>query len=174
MKKLFPITLLVLTAFCGCKEFNNIPDGERPKFNTGDVFYYTSQTSGHKDTLCVMHKNMRPEIDEDYKESNYDKYYERADYVFVNVSTKVKFFIHQDYCGLGSVKVMIGGETYTMNEEGQIDLKIDKRSLYDVYVLSQDDIDTLNMPKTVYYSLRYGIVKYENADFETFTADDKW
>lgn len=169
MKKLFPIILLVLPAFCSCEKYNDLPNVEFPNYNAGDVYYYTSQSSGQKDTLYVVRKNINVEA-ETTKESG-TKYYESGDYLFVNISTNVKFIIHESYGGFGEMSLEINGETIDMQKVDMVDVVVNKKKTKNVFLMSQNAVDTLNAPMLVYFSPKHGILKYVTADNDEYIVD---
>lgn len=54
MKKIFPLFLVVLSAFCSCDDnIHYLSKSERPRFHNGDTFYYYSEQTHLTDTFVV-------------------------------------------------------------------------------------------------------------------------
>lgn len=169
MKKFFPIILVALVAFCSCGEttFTDIPADDRPLFNTGDVYYYKSNTQ-RIDTFYVISRGFRIELDDDYKESYDRDYTEWGYYTIENISSQFFFNMCQDWTGDVGVYVSYCDEIVYMKKIHEEAITIGRGTYDPVSVFCQDETDNPLIPRTLYYSKKYGIIKYVNADSTTF------
>ncbi len=169
MKKVFPLFLIVLTAFCSCDDNTfYLPKSEKPRFDEGDTFYYYSEQTHLTDTLYVnyMYHGFEHCDEEEYENVTYECY------VKTNMSDRKSFKFNYTYSLLGNMKIYTcridGSRLYYsrfMQENGQIE--IDGRN-YDYDIIYPDETNVENLPTSIFISYTCGIMGYTYSDSITY------
>ena len=158
--------LLAVISSCGEKDFfDDIADEHRPLITDNDTLVFNDSTNNNTDTF---HINFR-----DYFDITDSYYYSEIILIFYqNLSTKRNSNLFSIYQGSMSVVLSIDSKydydriEYTVNQSNiqKQDLLVRGVMYPSTYVLNQYRFDTDTLPKTVYYSLKHGIIRYDYAD----------
>ncbi len=172
MKKIFPLFLIVLTAFCGCDGYMHyLPEYEKPKFHVGDTFYYYSEQTHLTDTLWVdyLHYGLSPHDADDYETVCYGCY--------IKTNKPVKNLIQFDYSywpddgfRLFSCASDSSSMVYSLFMQGDDGIKIGGR-VYDYELILPKDTICGNvelLPNSIFISFTYGIIGYTYSDSTTY------
>jgi hypothetical protein len=160
------LILLLIPILTSCWEggYDNIPEDQKPELVNNDTLLFVDDSTSKVDTFHI-----RFSIYYDISDSRY--YTELID-LFYNSNNKIQefngFWIRQHFKG-----VFVQSHTKTYDyiyfeenkpKPAQQDLLVRGVMYPNTYVLNQYRFDTDTLPKTVYYSLKHGIIRYDYAD----------
>ena len=168
MKTPFKYLLFLLIPFLSsCWEggYDNIPEDQKPELVNNDTLLFEDSLTNRTDSFKIHFS--------DYYEITDSKYYSehlRMGYEITNqLANFIVFNVSQ-----GSMSVVLSIDSkydydrieYTVNQSNiqKQDLLVRGVMYPSTYVLNQYRFDTDTLPKTVYYSLKHGIIRYDYAD----------
>ena len=150
------VTYLFLIAGCGFEDhYINIPDNQKPVYQTGDMLIYKSN-SGLVDTLKVG------ENTDDYRVSDKSYHYERIRTDFYNQGERFSVITME----LNLLKVSWNGFNLTINELSANAAKtmvINNKQVENVFEFTATSYYlSADTTSKIYYTYKYGVMKYEN------------
>jgi hypothetical protein len=157
--------LIPFLSSCGEDHYDNIPEDQKPKLTNNDTLLFVDSLTSKVDTFHI-----RFSIYYDISDSRY--YTELIDlgYNLINTIKDVNsFYVRQHYKGafvyVNSINNYDRIEfNSNQTKPAQQDLLVRGVMYPSTYVLNQYRFDTDTLPKTVYYSLKHGIIRYDYAD----------
>lgn len=164
MKKLIPISLFAIAAFCGCGD-DYIVDTIYPEYKIG-AYYYESSSQKKTDTLYLMYK--------DYDLEDSDKHYwEIIHCTYVNVSNGVKYIIGYEKTNFWLSVVFDNKQFFYEQDSTAQKMTVNEHTYKDVYRFFLNDVDTAIVAHTFYISPKNGILKYQYDDDEYILLTNK-
>jgi len=156
--------LIPILSSCWEDHYDNIPEDQKPALVNNDTLLFMDSLTAKIDTFKIYFSDSY-DISDSY-------YYTEITQVNYNLKNLIKdhsgFDIWQHFKGI-SVSIYAKNYDYIYFEENKSKL-IQKDMLVrgviypNAYVLNQYRFETDTLPKTVYYSLKHGIIRYDYAD----------
>ena len=167
MKTPFKYLLFLLIPFLSsCWEggYDNIPEDQKPELVNNDTLLFMDSLTNKIDSFQIFFS--------DYYEISDSRYYsELINIFYTKINNTLNYSKSHISQGSVSIGMYINGQNYDKIVINADQTNITKRDitfrgvLYpSTYVLNQYRFDTDTLPKTVYYSLKHGIIRYDYAD----------
>ncbi|MBN2766187.1 MAG: hypothetical protein JXR27_07405 [Paludibacteraceae bacterium] len=153
--------LIPFLSSCWENHYDNIPEDQKPELVNNDTLLFVDSLTNIVDTFNIYFSN--------YYDISDSRYYTELINIGYILNNQNSFYtIRQHFKG-----IFIGVNTKTYDpiyfeenkpKPAQQDLLVRGVTYPNTYVLNQYRFDTDTLPKTVYYSLKHGIIRYDYAD----------
>ena len=173
IKYLIFLLLSVLTS-CWERELPDIiPEIYKPELNNNDTLFFRDSLNNKVDTFLIDLSYLQLDSDG----YNYSEHL-RMNYNMLNKHITIKrFWISQ---GSKAVTVSLDKYYYDRIEYTVVQSNLTKHNMFvrgvlypDTYDLKQYHFETDTLPKTVYYTLKHGIIRYDYADGRKYELINK-
>ena len=156
--------LIPFLSSCWEDHYDNIPEDKKPELVNNDTLVFVDSLTNTVDTFQISFRN--------YYEMSDSKYYSEIIDLLYNSNNEIQEFngfrIREHFKGV-FVHIQAKDYDYIYFEENkpkpaQQDLLVRGVMYSNTYVLNQYQFETDTLPKTVFYSLKHGIIRYDYAD----------
>ncbi|MBN2766189.1 MAG: hypothetical protein JXR27_07415 [Paludibacteraceae bacterium] len=157
--------LIPFLSSCWENHYDNIPEDQKPELTNNNTLLFIDSLTNTVDTFQI-----RFSIYYDISDSKYFTELIDLGYNLINTIKDINsFYIRQHYKGVFVYVNSINNYdriefNSNQTKPAQQDLLVRGVMYPNTYVLNQYRFETDTLPKTVYYSLKHGIIRYDYAD----------
>ena len=162
--KYFIFLFIPFLSSCWEDHYDNIPENKKPELTNNDTLVFMDSLTNTVDTFQISFRNYYEMSDSKYYSEIIDLHYICTNHIKVISG----FWIRQHFKA-----AFVHNHTKTYDpiyfeenkpKPAQQDLLVRGVMYPNIYVLNQYRFETDTLPKTVYYSLKHGIIRYDYAD----------